>query len=94
MKKLINSPDDVASEALEGLILAYPELVRRLEGIRAIARLDAPIEGKVAVVTGGGGGHEPMWWCYVGRGMPDASVAGNIFAAPPPRCNLSNSENC
>ncbi len=84
MKKLINSPDDVASETMEGLALAFPQSVKRLEGVRAIARCDAPIQGKVAVVTGGGSGHEPMWWCYVGRGMPDASVAGNIFAAPPP----------
>ncbi len=84
MKKLINNPDDVASETMEGLVLAFPESVRSLDGVRAIVRRDAPIQGKVAVVTGGGSGHEPMWWCYVGRGMPDASIAGNIFAAPPP----------
>jgi dihydroxyacetone kinase-like protein len=85
MKKLINSPDDVASESMEGFVAAFPQHVRRLENVRAIVRRDAPIQGKVAVVTGGGSGHEPMWWCYVGRGMPDASVLGNIFAAPPPR---------
>jgi dihydroxyacetone kinase len=84
MKKLINSPDDVASETMEGLVAAFPQSVRSLEGVRAIVRRDAPIQGKVAVVTGGGSGHEPMWWCYVGRGMPDASIVGNIFAAPPP----------
>lgn len=84
MKKLINAPDDVASETMEGLALAFPHLVRKLEGVRALVRPDAPILGKVAVVTGGGSGHEPMWWCYVGHGMPDASIAGNIFAAPPP----------
>ena len=84
MKKLINSADDVATEAMEGFIEAFPQWVTGLEGIRAVVRRDAPILGKVAVVTGGGSGHEPLWWCYVGRGMPDASVAGNIFAAPPP----------
>jgi dihydroxyacetone kinase-like protein len=84
MKKLINDPDDVASETMEGLALAFPQLVRKLEGVRALVRSDTPILGKVAVVTGGGSGHEPMWWCYVGRGLPDASIAGNIFAAPPP----------
>ena len=84
MKKLMNSPDDVASETMEGFVAAFPQWVRGIEGVRAIARRDAPIQGKVAVVTGGGSGHEPMWWCYVGRGMPDASIAGNIFAAPPP----------
>src|ERR1017187_7675959 len=66
MKKLINSPDDVASETMEGLVAAFPQSVRSLEGVRAIVRRDAPIQGKVAVVTGGGSGHEPMWWCYVG----------------------------
>lgn len=84
MKKLINSPDDVASEIMEGFAEAFPWSVRSLESVRAIVRRDAPIKDKVAVVTGGGSGHEPMWWCYVGRGMPDASILGNIFAAPPP----------
>ena len=85
MKKLINGPDDVASESMEGFVAAFPQYVRSLENVRAIVRRDAPIQGKVAVVTGGGSGHEPMWWCYVGRGMSDAGVLGNIFAAPPPR---------
>jgi dihydroxyacetone kinase len=84
MKKLINSPDDVASETMEGFVSAFPQSVRSLEGVRALVRRDAPIQGKVAVVTGGGSGHEPMWWGYVGRGLPDASVLGNVFAAPPP----------
>lgn len=84
MKKLINSPDDVALETMEGFAAAFPQAVRMLEGVRAIVRRDAPVQDKVAVVTGGGSGHEPMWWGYVGLGLPDASVIGNIFAAPPP----------
>jgi dihydroxyacetone kinase-like protein len=84
MKKLINSPDQVASETMEGLVAAFPQKVKVFAGVRAVVRRDAPVQGKVAVVTGGGSGHEPMWWCYVGQGMPDASVVGNIFAAPPP----------
>ena len=84
MKKLINNPDDVALQAIEGLALAFPQYLRKLPGIQAVVRRDAPVSSKVAIVTGGGSGHEPMFAGYVGRGMADASVAGNIFASPPP----------
>ncbi len=84
MKKLINNPDDVATETMEGFAAAFPQSVKILENVRAIVRRDAPVKGKVAVMTGGGSGHEPMWWGYVGPGLPDASVIGNVFAAPPP----------
>ncbi|HVN77750.1 MAG TPA: dihydroxyacetone kinase subunit DhaK, partial [Terriglobia bacterium] len=84
MKKLINDPNDVALEAIEGLALAFPQYLRKLEGVQAVVRRDSPIQGKVAVLTGGGSGHDPMFPGYVGRGMADASVAGNIFASPPP----------
>jgi dihydroxyacetone kinase len=80
----MNSPDEVASETMEGFAAAFPQSVRILSNVRAILRRDAPIRGKVSVVTGGGSGHEPMWWGYVGPGLPDASVIGNVFAAPPP----------
>ena len=84
MKKLINDPNAVAAETIEGLALAYPHILKKLNGIQAVARNDAPVRGKVAVLTGGGSGHEPLFAGYVGRGLPDASVAGNIFASPPP----------
>lgn len=84
MKKLINDPNAVASETVEGLALAYPQILRKIDGIQAVARRDAPVPGKVAVLTGGGSGHEPLFAGYVGRGLADASVAGNIFASPPP----------
>jgi phosphoenolpyruvate---glycerone phosphotransferase subunit DhaK len=84
MKKLINDPNAVAAETVEGLALAYPHILKKLDGIQAVARNDAPVRGKVAVLTGGGSGHEPLFAGYVGRGLPDASVAGNIFASPPP----------
>ena len=84
MKKLINDPDRVAAETIEGLALAYSHILKKLDGIQAVARKDAPVPGKVAVLTGGGSGHEPLFAGYVGRGLPDASVAGNIFASPPP----------
>lgn len=83
MKKLINDPNAVATEGIEGLALAYPHIIKKLDGLRAVARKDVPVPGKVAVLTGGGSGHEPMFAAYVGKGLPDASVAGNIFAAPP-----------
>jgi phosphoenolpyruvate---glycerone phosphotransferase subunit DhaK len=84
MKKLINDPNRVASEVVEGIALAFPHLIRQVDGLQSVIRKDAPIAGKVAIVTGGGSGHEPMFVGYVGRGMATASVAGNIFTSPPP----------
>jgi phosphoenolpyruvate---glycerone phosphotransferase subunit DhaK len=74
----------VAAEALEGLGLAYPQYLRKIEHLNAVVRKDAPIRGKVAVLTGGGSGHEPMFAGFVGPGWADASVAGNVFTSPPP----------
>ncbi len=84
MKKVINNPDDFAREAIEGLALAYPQYLRLLPGLQAVARIDAPVHNKVTILTGGGSGHEPLFAGYVGKGMADASVAGNVFASPPP----------
>jgi dihydroxyacetone kinase-like protein len=84
MKKLINDPRKVALEAIEGLALAFPRYLRKVNGHLAVVRKEAPISGKVTVLTGGGSGHEPMFAGYVGRGMADASVAGNVFTSPPP----------
>lgn len=84
MKKLINNPNNVAGEALEGLALAFPRYIRKLDGLQVVLRRDAPVTGKTTILTGGGSGHEPMFAGYVGRGMADVSVAGNIFASPPP----------
>jgi dihydroxyacetone kinase-like protein len=84
MKKMINDPNRVVEEAVEGLALAFPHLIRQLDGYSSILRSDAPIPGKVAVLTGGGSGHEPMFIGYVGPGMATASVAGNVFTSPPP----------
>jgi dihydroxyacetone kinase-like protein len=84
LKKLINDPNEVAQEAIEGLALAFPQYIRKLAGHQAVVRREAPVLGKVTILTGGGSGHEPMFAGYVGRGMADASVAGNVFASPPP----------
>jgi dihydroxyacetone kinase-like protein len=84
MKKVINDPNGVVSEMLEGMVLAYPEKLRQLEGTTVLVRKDAPVTGKVAIVSGGGSGHEPSHAGYVGRGMLDAAVAGEVFTSPTP----------
>lgn len=84
MKKLINDPNDVARETIEGLALAYPQYLRQVEALQVVVRRDAPVANHVAILTGGGSGHEPMFAGFVGRGMAHGSIAGNIFAAPPP----------
>jgi len=84
VKKLINDPNATALEAIEGLALAHPQILRKLDGVQAVVRCDAPVRGKVAVLTGGGSGHEPMFAGYVGKGLAHGSVAGHVFASPPP----------
>jgi phosphoenolpyruvate---glycerone phosphotransferase subunit DhaK len=86
MKKFINRPEDLVPELLEGLVLAHPDQVR-LVGDNLVARTRPKDAGKVGIVTLGGSGHEPGLSGFVGRGMLDVSVAGEIFAAPgAPRC--------
>ncbi len=86
MKKFINRPERIVPELLEGLALAFPDKVR-LVGSNLVARAAAKPKGKVGVVTLGGSGHEPGLSGFVGQGMLDVSVAGEIFAAPgAPRC--------
>lgn len=84
LKKIVNNPNDFAREALAGLALAYPQYIQQIPGVQAVLRRDAPVLDKVTILTGGGSGHEPMFAGYVGRGMADVSVAGNVFASPPP----------
>lgn len=83
MKKLINDPFKVTVQSIEGYSLAYPNIVKRV-GPHVVARKDAPIPGKVAVVVGGGSGHEPLFLGWVGVGMADAAVLGEVFASPSP----------
>jgi dihydroxyacetone kinase-like protein len=84
MKKLINHPQDVLRESLEGFALAHGDLVRVSFDPVYVARREAPVRGKVGVVSGGGSGHEPMHAGYVGRGMLDAAVPGQVFTSPTP----------
>ncbi len=84
MKKLINKPEDVVKESLEGLGLAWPELVKVNFGPNFVYRADAPVKDKVAIVSGGGSGHEPMHAGFVGMGMLDAACPGEVFTSPTP----------
>lgn len=83
MKKLINKPENVVDEMLEGLGLAYPQYLRRLENLEVMVRSKKK-EGKVALVSGGGSGHEPSHAGFVGCGMLDAAVCGPVFTSPTP----------
>lgn len=84
MKKLINSPEFVVEEMLEGIVMAHPDYVRKLENADVLVRRNSPIARKVALVSGGGSGHEPAHGGYVGKGMLDAAVAGAVFTSPTP----------
>ncbi|MGM0366941.1 MAG: dihydroxyacetone kinase subunit DhaK [Actinomycetota bacterium] len=83
MKKFINDPEDVVDESLAGYLACYPRYVRKLEGIRVLARKEKPKKPKVAVITGGGSGHKPAFIGYVGKGLVDGAAVGEVFAAPP-----------
>ncbi|MDY0393311.1 dihydroxyacetone kinase subunit DhaK [Virgibacillus halophilus] len=84
MKKIINDPNQTVFDMLEGFTTAYPNRVKQLEGTSVIARKDAPVANKVAIVSGGGSGHEPAHAGYIGKGMLDAAVAGEMFTSPTP----------
>lgn len=84
MKKLINKPEDVVREELEGIAYAHPDLVKVHYDPSFIVRADAPIAGKVGVLSGGGSGHEPMHGGFVGMGMLDAACPGAVFTSPTP----------
>jgi len=84
MKKLINAPDDVVREELLGVQAAHPDLVRVNIDPHYVVRADAPVQGKVALVSGGGSGHEPMHGGFVGMGMLDAACPGEVFTSPTP----------
>lgn len=84
MKKLINAVDDVVKEQLEGMAIAHPDYLKVAFEPNYIYRADAPIADKVAIVSGGGSGHEPMHGGFVGMGMLDAACPGEVFTSPTP----------
>jgi len=84
MKKLINKPEDVVTEELQGIAAAHADLVKVHYDPNFIVRADAPVKGKVGVISGGGSGHEPMHGGFVGPGMLDAACPGAVFTSPTP----------
>jgi phosphoenolpyruvate---glycerone phosphotransferase subunit DhaK len=84
VKKLINSPETVVKDELAGIAAAHSDLVRVHFDPDYIVRADAPVKGKVGVISGGGSGHEPMHGGFVGRGMLDAACPGAVFTSPVP----------
>ncbi|MCW2740661.1 MAG: dhaK 2 [Blastococcus sp.] len=83
MKKLINDPERFVDEMLEGLLLAHPDQLRAASADnRALVRADAPRQGRVGIVTGGGSGHLPTFLGYVGEGLCSGVAVGNVFSSP------------
>ncbi|UOZ07415.1 dihydroxyacetone kinase subunit DhaK [Amycolatopsis sp. WQ 127309] len=84
MKKIINDPANVVVESLRGLAAAHADILRVQEDPDVVVRADAPVAGKVAVISGGGAGHEPLHGGFVGLGMLAAAVPGAVFTSPTP----------
>jgi dihydroxyacetone kinase-like protein len=84
MKKLINKPEDIVRENLAGMAAAHPDIVKVHFEPNFIYRSDAPVQNKVAVISGGGSGHEPMHGGFGGMGMLDAACPGEVFTSPTP----------
>jgi phosphoenolpyruvate---glycerone phosphotransferase subunit DhaK len=84
MKKLINAPDAVVQDALRGVEAAHGDRMRVSYDPAYVVRADAPVQGKVGLVSGGGSGHEPMHGGFVGPGMLDAACPGEVFTSPTP----------
>jgi dihydroxyacetone kinase-like protein len=84
VKKLINAPDDVVVDALRGMEAAHRDRLRVSYDPAVVVRIDAPVQGKVGLISGGGSGHEPMHGGFVGPGMLDAACPGQVFTSPTP----------
>jgi dihydroxyacetone kinase-like protein len=84
MKKILNAPERAVEDMLRGMELAHGGRIRLLPEQNVVVRADAPVQGKVALVSGGGSGHEPTHGGYVGPGMLDAACAGSVFTSPVP----------
>lgn len=84
MKKIINEPDQVLQEMVKGIVGTRPNHLKQLPNTTVIIRKDAPVMKKVGLVSGGGSGHEPAHAGYIGEGMLDAAVVGEVFTSPTP----------
>lgn len=84
MKKIINDPNQVVQDMLKGFVAAFPNDVKQVPDTTVIVRKESPVANKVGLVSGGGSGHEPAHAGYVGKGMLDGAVAGEVFTSPTP----------
>jgi dihydroxyacetone kinase-like protein len=84
MKKLINNPNNVVEEMLEGFVMSYP-LVKKIKDYNIIIRNNFKFLNKVTIISGGGSGHEPSHVGFIGKGMLTAAVVGNVFSSPTPQ---------
>jgi dihydroxyacetone kinase-like protein len=85
MKKIINEPSEFVNDTLKGILRAYPQHMRAIsDDFKAIVRVDSPIREKVAIATGGGSGHLPLFIGYIGEGLVDGVAVGNVFSSPSP----------
>ncbi|MBA2464902.1 MAG: dihydroxyacetone kinase subunit DhaK [Nocardioidaceae bacterium] len=83
MRKIINAPENFVDEFVQGILLAHPDLVKTPgDDLRVMVRADAPVVGKVGIVTGGGSGHLPLFKGYVGTGLCSGVAIGNVFSSP------------
>lgn len=82
MQRFVNNPDLVVEDTVKGFIKAHPDIVRLAENPRVVVAKDAPVSGKVGVITGGGSGHEPGFMGYTGKNMLDAVAVGELFSSP------------
>ena len=83
MRKIINDPEHFVDEFVQGILLAHPDLVKTPgDDLRVLVRADAPMAGKVGIVTGGGSGHLPLFKGYVGKGLCSGVAIGNVFSSP------------
>lgn len=92
MKKFINDPDAVVDEMVEAFVQVHAGHVRKLDEVRTLVRKEAPVEGKVGLVSGGGSGHKPAFIGYIGEGLLDAVAVGEIFTSPPPNACLEGAK--
>ncbi len=92
MKKFVNNVEDILTESLRGFGAAHPDLVEIHHSPNVVTRADAPVQGKVALISGGGSGHEPLHAGFVGRGMLDAACPGEVFTSPTPDQMLAAAE--
>ena len=82
MQRIINDPDNVVEEMLQGFLKNHSEIVTGTDNSRVVKYKQAPTSGKVGIVTGGGSGHKPAFVGYVGKNMVDAAAVGEIFSSP------------